>query len=136
MKEEASIIEEETLNEMLEKYSETEILKIKTSELSVPIETAAEVSQLYAVEKQIFINLLKNKRVSEDGITSYDPDALSWAKELRQTAKLVHELTGKVQEKQMLKKMDIAGDLYKMVLEKKSPQEQREAIKKLREASS
>lgn len=135
MSEESSaLIEKETLDDLIKKYTPTEILEVKMSEWSVPIETAAEVSQLYAVEKKVLIELLENREVHEEtGKTVFDPQTLKWARELRQTAKLIHELTGKVQEKQLLKKMDIAGELYKKVMENMTPQEQRAAIKNMRD---
>jgi len=113
-------------------YEPTEIVKISISDLTVPIDTAIELSKLAVIEKGILIELLKDAEKHKDTKKwILHPDTIYWAKELRMIIKDLNDMTKGVQEKAMLKKMDIVGDLYKEILKKTDDHDMVKLIKSL-----
>ena len=113
-------------------YEPTEVVKLTISDLTVPIETATELSKLALVEKSVLVELLKDaERHEESGKLIIHPETLYWAKELRMILKDINDITKGLQEKAMLKKMDIVGDLYKEILKKSTDQDLVKLIKRL-----
>lgn len=121
------------LTEELAVFRPTEVVEISLGEISAPVETATELTKLAILEKQILTDLLANSKRSEDGQMIIHPDALSWAKEYRMLCKDIHELTKGPQEKVMMKKMDIVGNLYVQLMKNNKPQEIIEKIKELQD---
>lgn len=116
----------------LTEYEPTEVIKIRISDLTVPMETAIELQKLALVEKSILVELLKAAEFDEDTKKPIlHPETLYWAKELRMLIKDIDVMTKGVQEKAMLKKMDIVGDLYKEILKKANEQDIIKMIKML-----
>ncbi len=116
----------------LVEYEPTEVIKITISDLTVPMNTAIELQKLALVEKGVLVELLKDaERHEESGKLIMHPETLYWAKELRMIIKDIDVLTKGVQEKAMLKKMDIVGDLYKQILKNASDTDLVKLIKKL-----
>lgn len=121
-----------SLEEALVIFKPTEIVKIAISDVSAPVNTAVELSKLAAIEKKIVVDMLKNTtRDKESQQLIMHPDALAWARELRMTLKEVHELTAGVQEKVMMKKIDVVGELYKKVIKENKPEEIIKLIKSM-----
>jgi len=120
-----------TIEDLIVKFEPTEIVKIAIGDLSAPVETAVELSKLAIIEKNLLVDLLAHSERDEDTDKLYiHPEALGWARELRMTLKDIHSLTQGVQEKVMLKKMDIIGELYKKVIKENKPED---IIKRIRE---
>lgn len=116
----------------LPEYETTSLVKISVEELTIPIETGIELSKLALVEKQVLIELLKNaERHKDTKKWILHPETLFWAKELRMILKDINDITKGVQEKAMLKKMDIVGDLYKEIIKKAEDKDLITFIKKL-----
>jgi len=112
----------------------TEIVKISVGDLTAPVATSVELSKLAIIVKEVFLDLLvHSERDEESGQLVVHPDALAWEKEFRLLLKDIHELTKGVQEKVMLKKMDIVAQLYKQATKGKSTAE---IIKTVRELES
>jgi len=115
-------------------FKPSEVVEISVGELSAPIQTGVELSKLAVLEKSILFDLLSNTdRV--DGKLILHPEALAWARELRMLYKDIHELTKGVQDKIMLKKMDIVGSLYTRVIKGKTTKEIIDTIRELQDGS-
>jgi hypothetical protein len=120
-------------NKLIE-MNPTEIVKISIGDLTAPVATSVELSKLAIIVKDVFLDLLvHSERDEETNQLVPHPDALAWEKELRLLLKDIHELSKGIQEKVMLKKMDIVAQLYKQATKGKSPQE---IIKTVRELES
>lgn len=110
----------------------TEIVKISVGDLTAPVATSVELSKLAIIVKDVFLDLLVHStRDEESGQLIPHPDALAWEKELRLLLKDIHELSKGVQEKVMLKKMDIVAALYKQATKGKTPQEIIQTVREL-----
>lgn len=113
-------------------YEPTEVIKISISDLTVPMDTAMELQKLLLVEKAVIVELLKSAEFDKDTKKPIlHPETLFWIKELRMGIKDFDAMTKGVQEKAMLKKMDIVGDLYKEILKKSTDHDLVKLIKKL-----
>ena len=113
-------------------FEPTQIIKISVGELSAPVETAIELQKLAILEKTLLMDILQHSdRDEESGKLFIHPEALGWARELRMILKDIHDLTKGVQEKVMLKKMDVMGNLYKQVLKDKKPEDIIRTIREL-----
>ena len=65
----------------LVEYEPTEVVKITLSDLTVPVETAVELSKLALVEKGVLVELLKDaERHEESGKLIMHPETLYWAR--------------------------------------------------------
>ena len=112
----------------------TEIVKISVGDLTAPVATSVELSKLAIIVKDVFLDLLVHSdRDEESGQLIVHPDALAWEKEFRLLLKDIHELTKGVQDKVMMKKMDIVAQLYKQATKGKTTAE---IIKTVRELES
>ena len=95
-------------------FEPTEIVKISVGELTAPVETGVELSKLFVYEKKILSELFKDiDRDEETNKMIIPPDVLKWAKEVRLLAKDINDMTKGVQEKAIMKKIDIVGEIYK-----------------------
>ena len=122
------IIQDNKLIEM----NPTEIVKISVGDLTAPVATGVELGKLFLIVKDVFLDLLTHsERDEETNQLIPHPDALAWEKELRLLIKDMHDLTKGVQEKVMLKKMDIVAQLYKQATKGKSPQEIIQTVREL-----
>ena len=121
----------EELKTELAIFEPSEVVKISVGDLSAPVQTGVELSKLAVLEKNILVDLLAHtEREEVSGKLILHPEALSWARELRMLYKDIHEMTSGVQEKVMMKKMDIIGALYKQMMKDNKP---KDIIKKIRE---
>ena len=128
MSQEEIIVQDNKLIEM----NPTEIVKISVGELTAPVATSVELSKLFITVKDVFYDLLTHsKREEETNQLIPHPDALAWEKELRLLLKDINELTKGVQEKVMMKKMDIVAELYKQATKGKSTKEIIQTVKEL-----
>jgi len=117
--------------EELIKFKPTEIVLIELGELSAPIATAIELQKLAITQKNVYLDLLTHSPRDEDSDRLIvDPSAIHWGREFRATLKVIHDLTRGVQEKAMMKKIDIVGEMYKQLAKDKEPSE---IIKMIRE---
>jgi len=113
-------------------YEPTKIVKIAVQDLTVPVETGIELSKLAIVEKTILVELLKNAdRDEETDKLILHPDTITWAKELRLLLKDINDMTKGVQDKAMLKQMDIVGKIYSEAMKKMEDKDVITLIKKL-----
>lgn len=121
-----------TVQKLLVTFKPTEIVQISVGDLSAPVETGVELSKLMLIEKNLLVDLLAHTdRDKESGKLIIHPDALGWARELRMLLKDIHDLTRGVQEKVLLKKMDVVGELYKSVIKNNKPEDIIRTIKEL-----
>jgi len=112
------------LNEELIKFKPTEIVEIALGDLTAPIATAIELQKLAISQKIVYLDLLTHStRDAETDKLIVDPNAIHWGRELRATMKVIHELTRGVQEKAIMKKIDIVGEMYKQLVKDKQPHE-------------
>ena len=119
-------------NTDLVKFKPTEIVEISIGDLSAPVATAIELQKLAIIQKQVFLDLLTHSDRDEDTDKFIpDPNAIHWGRELRATLKVIHELTKGVQEKAIMKKMDIVGEMYKQLMKEKKPEEVIQLIREL-----
>jgi len=110
----------------------TEIVEISIGDLSAPIATAIELQKLAIIQKQVFLDLLTHSSRDKDSNKLIpDPNAIHWGREYRATLKTIHELTKGVQEKAIMKKMDIVGEMYKQMMKEKKPEEVIQLIREL-----
>jgi hypothetical protein len=95
------------------KYDPAEIVMIKVGDLTAPIAAGTEVSKLYSTAEKIYMDLIKDiSRDPETGKLVIPPDLLNWQKELRMLAESVHKLTGEVEGKVHLKKLELTTKLF------------------------
>lgn len=112
----------------------TEIVKIAVGEITAPVATGTELTKLLIIVKNVFLDLLTHStRDDESGQLIPHPEALAWEKELRLLIKDVHDLTKGVQDKVMMKKMDLVADLYKQATKGKTPQEIIKTVRELQD---
>lgn len=106
------------------KFRPTEIVEIELGELTAPIATATELQKLAITQKNVYLDLLTHSPRDEDSDRLLvDPNAIHWGREFRATLKTIHELTKGVQEKALMKKIDIVGEMYKKLAKDKEPHE-------------
>ena len=94
-------------------FKPTQIVEIAVDDLSAPMETAIELTKMAVIMKNIWLDILQRPPKNEDGKHVPNPAALPWMKEFRMTVKDIHEMTKGVQEKVMMKQMDIMAGFYK-----------------------
>ena len=110
----------------------TEIVLISLGDLTAPIATAIELQKLAIIQKNVFLDLLTHSTRDEDTDKLIpDPNAIHWGREYRATLKTIHELTKGVQERAIMKKIDIVGEMYKQLMKEKSPEEVIQLIREL-----
>ena len=113
-------------------FRPTEIIEITMGELSAPVATAVELQKLAIIQKNVFLDLITHSTRDEDSDKFIpDPNAIHWGRELRATLKTIHELTKGVQERAIMKKIDIVGEMYKQLMKEKSPEEVIQLIREL-----
>lgn len=114
------------------KFRPTEIVEIAIGDLSAPIATAIELQKLAITQKDVYLDLLTHSIRDEDtDVLMVNPNAIHWGREFRATLKVIHELTKGIQEKAIIKKMDIVGEMYKQLVKEKKPHEIVELIRDL-----
>ena len=130
-------VDTDELSTALTVFRPTEIVEISVGELTAPIQTGVELSKLASIEKIILLDLLTHSlRDPDTDQLIPHPDALAWARELRMLYGDIHALTSGVQEKVMMKKMDIIGALYKEMVKNKDPKDVINTIRELQDVSS
>ena len=101
------------------------IVKIKVGDLSAPLAVGIEMSKLYVSADAIVNRLIEDIAVDvETGKTVIPFDLLPWYKEQRMLLSEIHKLTGEVEEKVNMKKLEIQGELFKQLI-KNLPADQR-----------
>ena len=119
------------------KMKPTEIVQISLGDLSAPIATAIELQKLAIIQKTVFIDLLSHSSRDRDSDKLIpDPNAIHWGREYRATLKTIHELTKGVQDKAIMKKIDIVGEMYKQLMKEKTPEEVIQLIRELENEQS
>jgi hypothetical protein len=114
------------------KFKPTEIVEIALGDLTAPIATAIELQKLAISQKVVYLDLLTHSPRDDDtDRLIVDPNAIHWGREYRATLKTIHELTKGIQEKAIMKKIDIVGELYKQIAKNKKPHEIIELIRDL-----
>lgn len=104
------------------------IVKIKVEDLSAPVAVGVEMSKLYVSADAIVHRLIQDiKTDAETGKTVIPFDLLPWYKEQRMLLSEIHKLTGEVEDKVNMKKLEIQGEIFKQLI-KDLPQDQRVII--------
>jgi len=104
----------------IEKFKPTKIIEIMVGDLTVPVDTASELSRLATVEKDIILDLLTKAAKSEDDTEKYANlrQALKWVAEYRHLNVAIHGMTKGVQERAMMKGFEVQGNLYRELIKK------------------
>lgn len=98
-------------------YDPATILEIKVGDLSAPVAVGVELSKLYLSSDAIVQELIKDvKRDEETNRLIVPPDLLPWYKEQRMLLDEIHKLTGEVEEKVHLKRMEMSAEVYKSLI--------------------
>jgi len=119
-------------NASLIKMRPTEIVQISLGDLTAPVATGIELQKLAIIQKDVFLDLLTHSSRDKDTDKLIpDPNAIHWGREYRATLKTIHELTKGVQEKAIMKRMDIVGEMYKQLMKEKKPEEVIQLIREL-----
>ena len=114
----------------------TEIVEISISELTAPVQVATELTKLAVIEKLVFLDLMTHSQRDPDTNQLIPhPEALAWARELRNIFKDIDLLTKGPQEKMLMKKMDIVGAMYTKLMKEKTPKEVIELIREMQDDS-
>jgi hypothetical protein len=101
------------------------ILEIKIGDLSAPVAVGVELSKLYLSADEIVRRLIKDiSSDAETGKTIIPFDLLPWYKEQRMLLSEIHKLTGEVEDKVNMKRLEIQGELFKQLI-KNLPADQR-----------
>jgi hypothetical protein len=104
------------------------IVKIKVEDLSAPVAVGVEMSKLYVSADAIVHRLIQDIKTDiETGKTIIPFDLLPWYKEQRMLLSEIHKLTGEVEDKVNMKKLEIQGEIFKQLI-KDLPQDQRVII--------
>lgn len=112
----------------------TDIVEISVRDLTAPVQVATELTKLAVIEKLIFLDLMTHsQRDPETDQLIPHPEALAWARELRNILKDIRELTKGPQEKMLMKKMDIVGAMYTKLMKEKTPKEVIELIREMQD---
>jgi len=131
-----SDLELATIEDLTIVMQPTEIVKISVGDISAPVATGTELTKLAIIVKNVFLDLLTHsKRDEETDQLIPHPEALAWVKELRLLIKDIHDLTKGVQDKVMMKKMDLVADLYKQATKGKTTQEIIKTVRELQDAA-
>jgi hypothetical protein len=106
-------------------FNPATILEIKIGDLSAPVAVGVELSKLYLSADEIVRRLIKDiSSDAETGKTIIPFDLLPWYKEQRMLLSEIHKLTGEVEDKVNMKKLEIQGELFKQLI-KNLPADQR-----------
>ena len=101
------------------------ILEIKVGDLSAPVAVGVEMSKLYVSADVIVKRLIEDINTDvETGKTVIPFDLLPWYKEQRMLLTEIRKMTGDVEDKIDLKKLEIQGELFKQLI-KDLPQDQK-----------
>lgn len=93
-------------------YDPAEIVKIKVGDLSAPVAAGTEMSKLYLVADKIVDLLVKTIKIDEEADELIiPPELLPWAKEQRALLSEIHKMTGEVEQKVYLEKVQLASKL-------------------------
>ena len=95
-------------------FDPAEIIEIKVSDLSAPVAVGVELSKLYVSADAIIKRLIQDIYVDDDsGKTLIPPDLLPWYKEQRMLLSEIHKMTGEVEQKTHMKKLELQVELIK-----------------------
>ena len=104
------------------------IVKIKVEDLSAPVAVGVEMSKLYVSADAIVKRLIQDITTDiETGKASIPFDLLPWYKEQRMLLTEIRKMTGDVEDKVNMKKLEIQGEIFKQLI-KDLPQDQRVII--------
>ena len=94
-------------------------------DVSAPVAVGVELSKLYLTTDEIIRRLLLDVKPDEETGKLIIPfDLLPWVKEQRMLLTEIHKLTGEVEDKANMKKLEIQGELFKQLI-KDLPQDQK-----------
>lgn len=98
------------------------IVEIKVGDLSAPVRVGTEMSKLYLAADVIVRKLITDIITDSDsGITLIPPDLLPWFKEQRMLLTEIHKMTGEVEQKVEMKRMELQAELFKQVIKNLPP---------------
>lgn len=98
------------------------IVEIKVGDLSAPVRVGTEMSKLYLAADVIVRKLITDIITDSDsGITLIPPDLLPWFKEQRMLLTEIHKMTGEVEQKVEMKRMELQAELFKQVIKHLPP---------------
>lgn len=128
----------DTTKYAIEKLEPTKIVKIMLKDLTVPIDTASELSRLAVVEKDIILHLFTKAAESEDDAEEHLNlrHALKWVAEYRHLNVAIHGMTKGAQEKAMMKSFEVQGDLYRELIKKLPNDRIVEIVNELKETNA
>ena len=106
-------------------FDPSTIVEIKVGDLSAPVSVGVELSKLYLASDRIVYELIQDVvRDEETGKIQIPPDLLPWFKEQRFLLGEIYKLTGEVEEKVSVKKMELQTAVFKEIF-KDLPSEER-----------
>lgn len=115
------------------KYEPAEIVKIKVEELTAPVMAGVEMSKLYLMADKVIADLVQDIETDEEtGRTIIPPDLLPWFKEQRFLLSEIYKMTGEVQQRAQLKKMELATKIFEQYFKEASQAEKIKIIKELK----
>lgn len=98
------------------------IVEIKVGDLSAPVRVGTEMSKLYLAADEIVRKLILDIVTDSDsGITLIPPDLLPWFKEQRMLLTEIHKMTGEVEQKIEVKRMELQAEIFKQVIKDLPP---------------
>ena len=109
------------------------IVEIKIGDLSAPVRVGTEMSKLYLASDEIVRKLINDIITDSDsGITLIPPDLLPWFKEQRMLLTEIHKMTGEVEQKVEMKRMELQAELFKHVIKNLPPDKKIMLLKALK----
>lgn len=114
-------------------YDPAEIIRIKVGDLSAPVAAGVEMSKLYTASDEIVRLLINEIAIDEEtGQTFIPPELLPWFKEQRMILGEINKMTGEVEDKYRMKKMEIGAKIFSDAMKDLPMEEKIKIIKELK----
>jgi len=115
-------------------YDPATLVQIKVGDLSAPVAAGVEMSKLYVASDEIVRLLLNEVSVDEETKTvNIPPELLPWFKEQRMILAEIQKMTGEVEDKYRLKKMEAGAKIFSEALKSLPMEEKIKIIKELKD---
>jgi len=115
-------------------YDPAEIVQIKVGDLSAPVAAGVEMSKLYLAADEIVTLFIKEIRVDEETKQPFvPPELLPWMKEQRAILVEINKMTGEVEDKYRMKKMEIGAKIFSEAMKDLPMEEKIKIIKELKD---
>ena len=115
-------------------YDPATLVQIKVGDLSAPVAAGVEMSKLYMASDEIVRLLIREISVDEEtGQTFIPPELLPWFKEQRMILTEIQKMTGEVEDKYRIKKMEAGAKIFSEALKDLPIEEKIKIIKELKD---